>query len=305
MSHRRLVWLALLVGVAVAPGAPARADSADAKPATEAWYATPPTCALPVGCGPTDSLPPVSRYPAGTLHVGLTGGAEDSRSYVRLGLDGFPSDATVTGGSLTIPVAGSDAGTLSPETAQVVACFVTSAVTDSEGTFATPPATDCSASAPAKYAPGPPATLTVDLAPFVSRWSQGDANNGIALVPAPGAGPGTTWHVAFAKGTSTATIEYLPPVAEPTPSLEATPVPDDSGGFGALPIGGDFTPAAPASVAAPIVAEAQRPVGLAPVASVVGPGFAYPVVFVIPLLLLGLGGYLGWALTRPVLAPVP
>jgi hypothetical protein len=61
--------------------------------------------------------------------------------------------------------------------------------------------------------------------------------------------------------------------------------------------------APPFASAAPIVEQAQQPDRVAPVVSVGGPGFAYPVVFALPLVLLGLGGYLGWALTRPVLVP--
>jgi hypothetical protein len=39
---------------------------------------------------------------------------------------------------------------------------------------------------------------------------------------------------------------------------------------------------------------------LRPVADVGNPGFAYPIVFAIPLIVLIVGGYLGFALTRPV-----
>jgi hypothetical protein len=302
MKRSRLVWLALLVGVAVAPGAPARAESTSARPEAEAWYATPPTCTLPVGCAPGQGLPALPRYPAGTLHVGMTAGLEDSRSYVKLSLSSLPTGATVTGGSLTIPVAGNDAGTLSPETAQVAACFVTADVGDAEGSFAAPPAVDCTTTAPATYVPGPPALLTVDLSAFASRWAESEPNNGIALVPAPTNGPGSTWHVAFAKGTATATVEYSEVATGEEPVAEPEPVFEDTGAFAAVPLGGLADPP-PLASAAPIVAEAERPGRVAPVVSFSGPGFAYPVVFALPLVLLGLGGYLGWALTRPVLAP--
>jgi hypothetical protein len=298
------VWLAGLVGLALVPSGPARAESASARPEVEAWYATPPTCALPVGCGPGQTLPTLSRYPAGSLHVGVTAGAEDSRSYVKLGLSGIPSGASVTSGSLTIPVAGTDAGTSSPETAQVVACFVTSTVTDSEGTFAAPPTADCSTTAPATYAPGPPAVLTVDLTSFAARWAAGEANNGIALLPAAAPAPGTTWHVAFTKRTATAAFQYSPAsTGDVSPVLEPAPVFDDSAAFAGLPLIGPVV-APPRSSAAPVVEQAQRPTRLAPVVSVGGSGFAYPAVFALPLLLLGLGGYLGWALNRPAL-PTP
>jgi hypothetical protein len=299
--RRRLVWLAVLIGLAVVPGAPARAESASARPEVEAWYATPVTCALPIGCAPGNGLPPIPRYPAGTLHIGVSAGFEDARSYVKLGISSLPSGATVTSASLTIPVAGADSGTASAETAQVVACFATSTITDSEGTFAAPPPADCSTTAAATYAPGPPAVLTVDLTPFAARWAEGEANNGIALLPAAAPAPGTTWHVAFAKGTATAAFQYsLASTPDASPAFEPEPVFDDRGSFVGLPLSGPIS-AAPRSSAAPIVDEAERPTGLAPVLSVGGPGFAYPVVFALPLLLLGLGGYLGWALNRPAL----
>jgi hypothetical protein len=86
------------------------------------------------------------------------------------------------------------------------------------------------------------------------------------------------------------------------PAPEPVPLVDDSG-FGALPLSGPIGPGAPLSAAAPIREQARQPARVAPVVSVTGPGFAYPVVFALPLVLLGLGGYLGWALTRPVFTP--
>jgi hypothetical protein len=53
----------------------------------------------------------------------------------------------------------------------------------------------------------------------------------------------------------------------------------------------------------PIESGAAAPLPVAPVAEVGGPGFAYPVVFALPLVLLIIGGYLGRALTRPVGPP--
>jgi hypothetical protein len=100
-----------------------------------------------------------------------------------------------------------------------------------------------------------------------------------------------------------------PPVE--SPPAEAVQPPPDVSGFA---FGGDVgaPPALPAlasppgtpSAVAPIVAQSQRPV-VQSVAQVGGPGFAYPVVLVLPLLLLALGGYLGWALTRPVVPTQP
>lgn len=97
------------------------------------------------------------------------------------------------------------------------------------------------------------------------------------------------------------------PPPETPPAEAAEPPPSDVSGFtvdeGAA-VGGFTAPAGDLSVTAPtgpvqeIIAQSQRPIVSA--AAVGGPGFAYPVILVLPLLLLALGGYLGWALTRPV-----
>jgi hypothetical protein len=307
VTRRRLLLLALLA-FAFVPSGPARAESTPASTTDEAWYATPPTCGLPTGCGPTESLPPISRYPAGTLHVGVTGGLEDSRTYLKLDLTGVPSDATLTGGTLTLPIASAADGTSSPETAQVAACFVGAPFAPAEGSVAPPPAVDCSTSVAATFAPGPPALLTVDLSAFAARWGAGEANNGLALLPAPGAAPGTTWHVAFSAKTRTgsdvpparAELDYDSAAA---PVTAQEPVPDviDNGSEAFGPLGGFFVTPVPApSPAAAIVTQSKLPARIQPAAVIGGPGFAYPVLLALPLLLLGLGGYLGWALTRPV-----
>jgi hypothetical protein len=59
------------------------------------------------------------------------------------------------------------------------------------------------------------------------------------------------------------------------------------------------------SPAAAIVEQSKLPDRVQPAGFIGGGGFAYPVVFAVPLLLLGLGGYLGWALTRPVTVTGP
>ena len=308
MRRRGLLLLAL-VGLVVMPTSPARAAEAFASTSDEAWYAPPPTCALPTGCGPTESLPPLSRYPAGTLHVGVTAGLEDARTYLKLDLGGVPFDATVTGGTLTLPVAPAADGTSSPEMAQVAACFVTAPFAPAEGSVAPPPAVDCSTTATAVYEPGPPAVLTVDLAAFTARWGAGETNNGIALLPAAGTAPGTTWHVAFSAKSRTgsdvpaasARLTYDP--ALPTVPEAVPDVVEDEGLILPGPLGDFAVPAPVPSPAAAIVEQSKLPDRVQPAAFIGGGGFAYPVVLALPLLLLGLGGYLGWALTRPVTVP--
>lgn len=299
--RRRLLLLAVLVGLAVTPGTAARAETSTVGPEAEAWYAASPTCTTPIGCVPT---PPLSNYPVGTMHVGVRLGLEEARTYIRLALGAVPSDATLTGGTLTIPVGGAETGTTSPETAAVVACMTFAPFASVEASTAPPPPVDCTTSSPARFTAGTPATLTVDLAPFTTRWAAGEPNDGIALVPAPETAPPATWHIAFQRGTASATIEYDALATPDQAPFVDEPSFVDEGFFGVEPLGG-LSPAAPPGPAAAIVEEAQTPTQVAPVVSVLGGGFAYPAVFAVPLLLLVLGGYLGWALTRPVLAPQP
>ena len=303
----RLIVLAGLAGLTFFAVGPTRAETSTGATTDEAWFAPPPTCALPLGCGPTDSLPPVSRYPAGTLHVGVTAGLEDARSYLKLDLGSVPSGATLTGGTLIIPVAGAADGTSSPETAQLAACFATSAFTPVEGSLAPPPAVDCGSTSLATYAAGPPAQLTIDLAPFASRWAAGETNYGIALMPAPGTAPPTTWHVAFsgrARTGSDVPAARVELTFDPAPALPSEPLPDvaEETTFSDAIID-LLAPPPPQSSAAAIVDQARLPSRIEPAFEVSGPGFAYPVVMAAPLVLLALGGYLGWALTRPVVTP--
>ena len=53
----------------------------------------------------------------------------------------------------------------------------------------------------------------------------------------------------------------------------------------------------------PTPTETQLGSAAAPISPILagGPGFAYPIVFALPLLLLALIGYFGWVLTRPAL----
>jgi hypothetical protein len=97
-----------------------------------------------------------------------------------------------------------------------------------------------------------------------------------------------------------APVDTSPPAEETQPPADVSGFTVDDGSLGGLSGSlGDFAAAAgPTSPVAEIIAESQRPT--VPLAQVSGPGFAYPVILVLPLLLLALGGYLGWALTRPV-----
>jgi len=314
VRHRRLLMvLTAFAALAFAPTMSARADTATAATTDEAWYAPPPTCGLPTGCGPTDSLPAVSRYPAGTLHVGVDAGFEDARTYLKLNLGAVPTGASIVGGTLTMPVAPSADGTSSPDTAQVVACRVTGPFTAVEGSPAPPPPVDCGTTTTARYSAGPPAVLTVDLTPFTSRWSTGEPNTGIALLPVASGPSAAVWDLAFSARTrtgsqvppSSASLVYEPAssdtAAADTTTPEISPVDTSVSDLGSPTTPVDNSLSLPAATPAPvaqIIAQSRRPV--VPVVQVSGPGFAYPVILALPLLLLALGGYLGWVLTRPV-----
>ena len=107
--------------------------------------------------------------------------------------------------------------------------------------------------------------------------------------------------------TNLAAPTPAPPPVEETPPAEATEPPpadlgDVTGGEGAVSgfeTSADLS-AAGASPVDQIVSQSQRPIVPASQVSGGGPGFAYPIVLALPLLLLALGGYLGWVLTRPV-----
>jgi len=127
-------------------------------------------------------------------------------------------------------------------------------------------------------------------------------------VPAPvgSAGLGDT-----AAGTLTCTniatpAPAPPPVAETPPAEAVEPPPADFGDVTGDSAVSGFTTAADLSASGAtspvdqIVSQAQQPIVRAAQVSGGGPGFAYPIVLALPLLLLALGGYLGWVLTRPV-----
>jgi hypothetical protein len=101
--------------------------------------------------------------------------------------------------------------------------------------------------------------------------------------------------VREASTSSVAPPDVAPEVAADTSVVEELALPDLTTGDIFFPLD---TPASP-ELAAPT---AQTP-ALRPVVEIGGPGFAYPVVFILPLLLLVIGGYLGWALTQPVDPP--
>lgn len=194
----------VLAGTAVplfwlATAAEARVGSATVGDVAEAWYAKTAVdvCTTPLGCPPADV--PTSPYPADTLHVGVAGGQETARTYLLPDLSSLPFDATATEGTMMLPVAtGQQDGTVTPESAKVVACLATKPVTDGvQGSGQAPPDTDCKVSAPLKY-DADKTVFTLDLMPFLDAWDNGSIPLGIALLPDPDkSSPSDAWHVTF------------------------------------------------------------------------------------------------------------
>lgn len=308
-----------LVGPLAAAGSAAGSGSATVPLAAEAWYRTAPVCTLPVGC----PAQPPSPYPAETLHVGTALGAEESRTYLALDLTALPGGTKPAGGQLRLPVAGQGDGTVSPETAKLQACPVSSPVKDADGSFDEVPKADCEASStPAVFVPGTataPAAFTVDLGSLATAWQESGAPGALALLPAAGAAPTDTWHVAFSgrdrKGEGvaliTAAVSYVSAAvdtAEQPPPPVFAPI-DSSFTPGRAPsTGSGFTSAPSFPAAGPVPAPVAQPAPVAPaqvaaastvaVASIIPAGFQYPAVFLLPLLLLGAAGWVGRALTR-------
>jgi hypothetical protein len=320
---------AVLLVAAVAwvpPNEAAHADNASVtlRTAHEAWYHVPPTppdpvpaptapplCALPTGCPPA-TVPPVSPYPEHTLHVGRDAGTETERTYLAFDLSSLPDDAKVVGGSLRVPVAGAEAGTVNLEGAAVQACLVFAPVVDVAGGVERAPDVDCRTSSTAvPVAEGDRTVLGFDLAAFALDWAPG-AEARLALMPAPLPDPANqAWHVAFhGRGRTAAdavpiTARFDTEVPPPDDEEEETDNEDvveavedvgDVGGveaFGssvdyALPAGGDEdlpveqVPLGPGDGVEPAAVRGSVP-----------RGFAYPVVFALPLLFIMGFGYFG------------
>lgn len=315
----RLAGVVLVGGVLalLPPGAAlaARSGSAQVTTASDSWYRASLACGTPLGC-PTAP----STYPAGTRHVGVQLGSEESRTYLQLDLSMVPDDARLTGGLLTVPLGGVEDGTASPETAAVLACVAFDPVATADGTYtASPPEPSCSAgSAPGRYVAAvgtSPAELVFDLRSLVALWQSAVVRGVVVLLPQPGAALTDTWHVAFSSASRTggvakprATLHY-DASASPTPTGGISPrpsvdVPVAQPGNPVLPgLGPTGAPLPQAPQAQPpVVATAppaviDQPADVVPV-SVVLPRFRYPGVFLLPLLFAAVGVWLARALTR-------
>jgi hypothetical protein len=286
---RRLPALAFALAIAAIVAAPAAgARDVTVSTSTEAWYA---------------SLPPLSARPAGTLHVGVTAGIEDSRTYIALDLRELPSGAEVIGGTLNLPIDIEDSEAM--HAAAIDVCAAADPGPSVEGSTDPPPPVDCATHAQARIGTD---ALSVDLAPFADVLRSG----GLALVPIGG---GTeSWHVAiWGRGNpkhitaTTALRDDAPTAPAPAPADDASPTHPAAPVFSAP--GTEIAGRAPLAILAPpgrAVARAGAPrlgggaTSLAPAAPSAPDRYADSVVYLLPLVLLAGVGYLGSALTRPI-----
>lgn len=315
---RALLALTLAGGAALGPAVAALAagsGTVTTAPSAEAWYRFSPLCATPVGC-PSQASP----YAADTLHVGVNLGAEEDRTVLQLDLTTLPAGTKPAGGQLRLPIAsGPQDGSRAPETATIRACPLYDDVEDVDGSFVDVPEPDCNAaSVDAVYEPAAgdaPAAFTVDLSALAVIWQESVAPGALALLPADAPAVTDAWHVAFSgrdregEGVAriTAAISYVGGAVdieeEPVPPVEA-------------PLDSAFVPppalttvdapplSAPAPVDVPVTAPEAAPAPapqaapVVPVASVVDTSFRYPGVFLLPLALAVVVGWLGRAMTR-------
>ena len=311
----KLLTATLVAGSAAIGFVPvAHADSTTTlTPATSAWYQPNPTCALPVGCQTGDSLPvpapvdvPLSPYTAGTLHVAYTGasasgqgeGQEQARAYL-----GFPTssvDGTVTAASLDVPLDTTQAdGSVQPETSHIQACLVSATITSTEGSIASPPQASCDQHATLKYVATPSPHLHADLAPLLAGLL---TTNGIALLPdATAVTSADAWHVVFSAPGRTDAANTDPPVLQlsVTPSSDVITdpqVPVDVPTETAVapvtdPVVPGTVPNIPDVTAPTVDVPAVQPPAVTPNLPVTEPktitvGYAYPVVWLLPLVFL-------------------
>lgn len=324
MSGRRLLFAAagLSMGVAVVAGAPAPAAVGEvvrAHTAVEAWYTAPaaaPACDTAAALCPAPLLP--AESPPSTLHVGVANGAETDRTFLVLDLTELPDDAEPVAGVLVLPLADPHAGAAAPDAAALLACAVQEAVQPASGAVGPGPSFDCATSSPGLYLPPAPGreagAFVVDLAPFLQDWAAGELP-ALALVAAPSSlgEPTAAWHLAFdGRGTPEgpspigADIEVAPrrspsktttePVGvvaddEPSPWLDAAPLVP-------VPRPSLLPEAPPEARVEQLEAAGRTDAGhrfFRP------SGFAYPLLFVLPLVFVVLFG----VLSRSLVADIP
>lgn len=313
-----MLLFAVSVWAPTASTAPAKPEKTIVETSVEAWYYVADDTVDP---GALPAVPdPVNPYGENTLHVSITGGQEDSRTYIALDLADLPPTFEVVEGQLILPI---DPGgvTMGADTARVQICLSDIPPKSEEGSFQPPPEVDCKTSVPATYAAKPKPHMTADITDFGPDL----AFSGLAILPSDRAKEkGDTWHVTFygkkneAENTEPITAELQTVVVDPTAIIE---VPDsdtgtttfDTGSAGTTSSSGDFDfssssgPDVSVGSTDPDVTAAGEPVEVnQPVAAELPLDLAaetkpaYAIVWALPLLLLALALYFGSALTRDV-----
>lgn len=282
-------------------------------------------------------------YPGEFVRVGVNAGEEEARAYLTLPLfelgEGLP--AIVTGGRLRLVAAPADAarGQRNADGADMLACLtVELVVSDHAGDWEDLPEIDCGVHAPLEPVDGAERpSWTVDLAPFAPTWQDPERNFGLAVVANPDSeltAAEQTWHVAFPTrfndevGPSpTADVRYR--VEEPPTFVVDDLPPEDLAAFG----DGD-TPLGPVDAieedvafeddvvaydeafedeavhdAPPVASEpdparqSQRPGLVAPTTAAPVAPRTNPVLYLLPLLGLGLATLVGYSLTKEPVLP--
>ena len=200
-----------------------------------------------------------------------------------------------------------------PETSHIQVCLVSAPITATEGSVATPPQASCDQHATMSYVATPQPHLHADLAPLLQGLL---TTTGVALLPdATKVSQADAWHVVF-------TAKDNAPVLK----LTVTPTTSDAGDF--VPVD---VPSAPAvdtgtgSVTQPVIPDTTTPVvpdttvpdvqaPTVPQQQVAQPvaapqtitvGYAYPVVWLLPLAFLVLVPLAARALTRDLTPKLP
>jgi hypothetical protein len=324
VKRARLVTAALVIGSAALGFVPlAQASTSTPAPDAEGWYQPNPTCTTPAGCVTPglDNLPvtppvappalpvapPTGPFPARTLHIGLAATTEVARAYLSYPL--FALEQKITGGKLVVPLdVAPTSGSIAPETAKILVCAAIGDIKDVDGALVDPPQTDCNSSTPMTYVATPQPRLEANLGSIAEALG---SSTGLALLPdATKAAQTDAWRVVFSArnrtdagktAPATLTLELEDPAVQPEPGAPE-PVPTTPPTFGAVspPVGTGFAPspsvdppvAAPPAVAPP----AAGPVTATP--QLVTVGYAYPIVWMLPLVFLLLGPLVGRALTK-------
>ena len=294
------------------PGTPQIPQVGTVGTENEAWYNLPFTCDLPAGC-----LPVPNVLPDGNLHIGVALGQTTSVSAVSLDMSSLPKRATITEGELSLPIDTTATDlSLKPETAGFKACLLTESFTPGDGMTVAPPSADCAVSNPATYTTtNGPARFVVDLQPFADAWAAGQPNHGLILAPFTTAKTDhSTWQVALLAGKSatglskiTASLHYVSAASADgttagmaAPSAAASPTTSPTTGATATDTSAPATSAPVVQAPAPQVAVPAQQVSNSTSKGFAGKGYAYPIVWLLPVAILAGCAWIGRLLTKEI-----